>query len=142
MSAGTCVIDASVLLSALFIESTSEAAWAAIEAAGELTAPDLMIVETTSAISRRVRYGGLDLARAHEKLRELRDMPVSLSHATELDRLALSLSIELPHPVYDCFYLALAIQRDCTLLTLDRKLARRAERAGFGDFVQLVGADE
>ncbi|PKQ29931.1 MAG: hypothetical protein CVT60_02745 [Actinobacteria bacterium HGW-Actinobacteria-10] len=140
MIADSCVIDASVLLSALFIESTSEAAWAAIDAAGELAAPDLMIAEATSVMSRKVRCRELDLTQAHGKLQELRDMPISLSRATELDSLALSLSIDLPHPVYDCFYLALAIQRECTLLTLDRKLAHRAERAGFGDFVQLVGA--
>lgn len=142
MSAGSCVIDASVLLSALFIESTSEAAWAAIDAAGELTAPDLMVAEATAAISRRVRCGELGLARAHEKLQELRDMPIRLTCVTELDKLALSLSCELSHPVYDCFYLASAIERSCELLTFDRQLARRAERAGFGEFVHLVAASD
>ena len=38
--------------------------------------------------------------------------------------LALNLARELRHPAYDCFYLALAIERDLDLVTADARFVR------------------
>jgi predicted nucleic acid-binding protein len=43
---------------------------------------------------------------------------------TSLLRQGLDLAMTLGHPVYDCLFLALAIDRDCRLLTSDEKFQR------------------
>jgi len=40
--------------------------------------------------------------------------------------LALTLARELRHPVYDCFYLALAIERDLSVVTADARFVHAA----------------
>jgi hypothetical protein len=49
---------------------------------------------------------------------------------------ALALSLRLKHPAYDCFYLALARQAGCPLVTADKRLVERCQRA---DAVDLGG---
>ena len=34
---------------------------------------------------------------------------------------AVNLAIDLGHPTYDCFYLALAVQEHCPVVTADRR---------------------
>ena len=51
----------------------------------------------------------------------------SLIPIEELRVRALALAIELRHPMYDCFYLALAEREHCTLITADRSLADAAK---------------
>ena len=41
---------------------------------------------------------------------------------------------------YDCFYLALAIERECVLVTGDRGLASSARAIGLETHVRLLGA--
>ncbi|MHB9002770.1 MAG: type II toxin-antitoxin system VapC family toxin [Coriobacteriia bacterium] len=139
MTLERAVIDSNVVLATLLEEPGTLAAESALALCGEWLAPDLFAAEAISVIAKKVRVGSIDSATGYVLLARLQDMPVMLTPARLLDRTSLDLSIELDHPAYDCFYLALAIQRECTLLTLDRKLAHRAVRAGFGDFVQLVG---
>jgi predicted nucleic acid-binding protein len=50
---------------------------------------------------------------------------------------ALALSIRLQHPAYDCFYLAVARHAGCPLITADRRLFERCQRA---DAADLAGA--
>jgi predicted nucleic acid-binding protein len=52
--------------------------------------------------------------------------------------LAIDLAIANNHPVYDCLYLALAMERHVQLVTADRQLARRAEALGIA--VDLITA--
>jgi predicted nucleic acid-binding protein len=42
-----------------------------------------------------------------------------------LAKRAFEIASELRHPVYDCFYLALAEREDAALVTADRRLIRR-----------------
>jgi len=42
-----------------------------------------------------------------------------------LSRRAAAIALALDHPVYDCFYLALAEARDAPMVTADRRLLRR-----------------
>jgi predicted nucleic acid-binding protein len=43
---------------------------------------------------------------------------------------ALRLAIDLDHPIYDCFYVALAMRNQAPLVTADRKLMELAGIAG------------
>ncbi|MBX9826741.1 MAG: type II toxin-antitoxin system VapC family toxin [Xanthobacteraceae bacterium] len=49
---------------------------------------------------------------------------------------ALAIGIELRHPVYDCFYLALAEQRHCQLATADERLIARCAGTPFAKLIK------
>jgi predicted nucleic acid-binding protein len=52
---------------------------------------------------------------------------------------AVSLATELDHPVYDCFYLALAQRLDVPLGTADRAFWRMVRRRRPGAKIRLLG---
>jgi predicted nucleic acid-binding protein len=61
---------------------------------------------------------------------------------------AVSIAIQRGHPVYDCFYLALAEQRRATLLTADERLLRKLRGTpwqgaviGLGDYTGASGGE-
>jgi predicted nucleic acid-binding protein len=45
----------------------------------------------------------------------------------ELADAAVALAIRLKHPIYDCFYLALAERERCALITADARLVEAAK---------------
>lgn len=136
---GSLVVDASALLAALLPEPHTSEATQRLADASDLYAPDLLIFETTAVLAARVSRGELAAEHAHIKRREACDFPVLLSPGRELSEQALALADRLDHSAYDCFYLALAIERECPLLTGDRALAAAARRQGLGDYVCLLG---
>ncbi len=40
----------------------------------------------------------------------------------ELAARAINIAIKLKHPIYDCFYIALAEREDAALITIDKRL--------------------
>jgi predicted nucleic acid-binding protein len=51
---------------------------------------------------------------------------------------AMQIARRLDHPVYDCFYLALAEQRDARMITADRRLIARLHGTGWEYRVQAL----
>jgi predicted nucleic acid-binding protein len=51
---------------------------------------------------------------------------------------ALAIAIELHHPAYDCFYLALAEQNNSSFVTADDRLIRRCAGTPFEKLVQSL----
>jgi predicted nucleic acid-binding protein len=51
---------------------------------------------------------------------------------------ALAVALELRHPAYDCFYVALAEQRGCQLVTADDRLIRRCAGTSFEQLVRAL----
>jgi predicted nucleic acid-binding protein len=124
------VVDASVALKWYFEEPGREAADAILEAriAGErdLLAPDLVVPEFANALWKKTRRGECS-ARDAAELWELweTDLP-ELLPSTELAPRALALANALDHSVYDCLYVAAAIEADAAFATADQTLARAA----------------
>jgi predicted nucleic acid-binding protein len=54
-------------------------------------------------------------------------------------RRASALARELDHPVYDCFYLALAEREDVPLVTGDGRLVGKVARTRWGGLVRRLG---
>ena len=123
----TVVVDASVAVKWVLPETGSDRAAAIRTADDDLMAPSLVHAEIGSAIWRAVLRGDVPAAEAR------RDLKVAVGHyrriisLAELVDRALELATRLRHPIYDCFYLALAERERCALITADRRLIAAAK---------------
>ena len=122
------IVDASVAIKWIVDEDGSDAARTL--AGREMHAPDLIWVECANILWKKTVARDLTLAEAAIGLKELRLAPVSLTPCSHLLDAALMLSGKLRHPIYDCLYLALAVQRKMPLATADRRLARAVRKYG------------
>jgi predicted nucleic acid-binding protein len=133
----TIVVDASVALKWVLDEPGSAAADALRDE--QLIAPVLWLAEAANALWRNTRIGQLTQAEAANFFSELKNAPVaSLSMESHLDR-ALTLAMELAHPIYDCFYLALALHHNTHVVTADRRFAALAALPEFTGRIRLLG---
>ena len=131
------VIDASVALKWIFDEAGSDAALAL--RADELIAPILWLGEAANALWRHVRLGEVTAKEALELMSELAKAPVTPVSIEPYVLRALQLAADLNHPVYDCLYLALALDRQTHVITDDRRFAAAANKPGFEGRVLLLG---
>lgn len=125
------VVDASVAVKWVVRQQLTERAYAALSRF-QLVAPSLIIAEMANALWKYARAGQVD----PRSFPEILDGVESRYFKTEpidgtLTRAALQLAIDLDHPVYDCYYLALARRDSAPVITDDRRLLRRAGEAGF-----------
>ena len=116
------VVDASIVVKWLVKEKWSDEATSLLEAEATLIAPELLFAEVCNALwamHRRGDIGGEDLADATGALRAA-PVVVPLS-MRQLAASSARLAVDLDHPVYDCFYLALAIQEQYPVVTADAR---------------------
>jgi predicted nucleic acid-binding protein len=118
---GRIVVDASLGLKWVLIEEHSERA-VALGPGRELLTSALFWAESGNAIATRIRRGDLDGARADQAFRDLQAVPLRI-RALDGASVAAALAIarELMHPIYDCCYLALAIEENSVVVTADRR---------------------
>jgi len=121
------VVDASVAVQWVLDEDGSARA-NALRSEDNLIAPTLIAAEIGSAIWKAVRRGTVTRADGIIAI-EAALLPFQLLITTEELRVrALELAIDLNHPVYDCFYLALAERERCALVSADVKLLAAAKK--------------
>jgi predicted nucleic acid-binding protein len=132
------VIDASVAVKWVLDEPNVEAATAL--RAYELIAPAFWLLEAASVLWRRSRSGEFNTDDALEFLLELQNAPVASLPIEPYLGSALRLAADVSHPVYDCLYLAVAIQHETHVVTDDRRFAAIAARPGFAGRVRLLGS--
>jgi predicted nucleic acid-binding protein len=102
-------VDASAAVKWVLAEPDSELAQQIVQSS--LLAPDLLLIECSNAIWRHVQLGEIDPAEIPRAWAVLRAMPVEIVASDELVERALHLAVVLQHPIYDCLYLALALER-------------------------------
>ncbi len=116
------VVDASIVVKWLVAEEWSEESSALLDAGVTLIAPELLFAEVSNALWAMCRRGDVtrdDLADAIDALREA---PVAVpASMRQLAAAATRLAVDLDHPAYDCFYLALAIQEQYPVITADTR---------------------
>lgn len=118
------VIDANIA-AALFIDlAYSSKARESLTKATALIAPDLVIPELTNTFWRMVTGGQVEKSFASLALDGLANVLSEIVPSKALTQHALDVSVALRHPAYDCFYIALAIQRRAALFTADLRLAK------------------
>lgn len=117
----TIVTDASVAAKWLLVEDGSDRASALRDQSG-LIAPSLIASEIGNALWKAVRRGDVSRADALAALDAALLPFEALVPMEDLRLRALELAIDLSHPIYDCFYLALAERERCPLVTADKRL--------------------
>jgi predicted nucleic acid-binding protein len=122
------VLDASVALKWVLPEALSDKARRLREdyrkGVHELLAPDIFLIEVAHALTRAERRRIIPVGYADAFVADiLQTAPRLRSFAPLLPR-AIAISSHLRTGLYDCFYIALAEQEGCELITADEKLAR------------------
>jgi predicted nucleic acid-binding protein len=129
------VVDASVLSNALADDAhDGRLARDRLIAAGDLVAPDLVDVETTSVLRRRWLAGDLTHPRFFSAIDDLENLELTRFPVLPLVRRAFQLRASLTP--YDAMYVALAEQLECPLITAD---ARLANAPGIRCAIDMVG---
>ncbi len=132
------VLDASVAIKCVIEEPGSVHARRLVAAAGTLLAPELLIAECANVVWKRVHRGITPGAGVPRTLAALETIAATLLPLRELTPAAMVVALEHDHPVYDCYYIAAAIQNDAALATADERLYELAQRVGFGKRAILV----
>lgn len=129
----TLVVDASVAVKWIVREAGNDKARALFDIPDPLIAPDWLLIEAASTFWKKVRASELLEVHAERHLDELPEYFARLFPSQPFVRDAMKWSFRLKHPVYDCLYLALAMSRDCQLVTADEKFSAALTKAGLSE---------
>lgn len=132
----TVIVDTSVVIKWVVQEIGSDLAVDLIDRAP--LAPDLLRAELANVLSTKARRKELTAEQA------LAGQAASETALTYLPSMAfapraLEIALELGHPAYDCFYLALAERVEGTVVTADERFLRRCADTKYREFVRLLG---
>jgi predicted nucleic acid-binding protein len=124
----TLVVDASVATKWVMPEENSERAIALRDQPDDLIAPALIVSEIGNAIWKRVMWRELRREDAVLAAEIAVGLITRLVPIDDLVARALEIAIDLQHPIYDCFYLALAEREGVPLVCADEPLIRKAKK--------------
>jgi predicted nucleic acid-binding protein len=124
---GAVVVEASVAVQWFTNEPESEGAAALLESRHDLLAPDVMPVEAANAWWAKWRRKDLTSKEVEQAIANLLALQIPLIPSWLMLPQAARLAFELGHPIYDCVYLALSLDRGATLATGDQRLRRAAQ---------------
>jgi predicted nucleic acid-binding protein len=125
------VVDSSIALQWVLPEDGAEAV--SLLGRPDLLAPDILHVEVTNVLAKKVRARDVTMDGAHAGLGIIREAIPTLVSSSELAEETLRLAVELVHPAYDCCFLACALKADATFATRDRPFIDRMILRGYGD---------
>lgn len=132
------VIDASIAAKWYLLESGREAARVLLLSGEPLIAPELIIAEVMNVLWKKVRIGQIAPNQVSLSLKSLIGAFAQLAPSVPLANPAAEIALLLDHPVYDCFYLALADRERCGLVTADDRLYRKTRRTRFSRMVRKL----
>jgi predicted nucleic acid-binding protein len=115
-------LDASVIAAAFFREPLADAANKLLLGNDRFYAPDLIYAEFANVIWKRHHRGEIDGREAARLLADFLTLPLHIVPSRELATNALELAIKTRRTVYDCLYIAAAIQNKAVMVTADRRL--------------------
>jgi predicted nucleic acid-binding protein len=133
------VLDASIAAKWFFPETYSDRATRLLSSRGALLAPDLIIPELANVVWKRCRLGEISAEQANGIVRDVARMPLTIIPSASIISAALDLAIQTRRTVYDCLYLALAIDRGCSLVTGDERFANALGAGPYARHVRWIG---
>ena len=125
----TIVVDASVAAKWFLPEPGSDAAAELRKQDNDLIAPVLVVAEVGSAFWKSAMRGDLAGLDVVDMLRNAAGHFNRLIPVESIAAEAMALAIDLKHPIYDCFYLALAVRERAPLVSADKRLIAAGKRA-------------
>lgn len=131
----TLIVDASVASKWVLPEDGAERASRLRERDDDIIAPALIVSEIANAIWKRIVWGELETDDAVVALGSAVNIVARLIPLEELAKNALATAAELKHPIYDCFYVALAEREGAPLVTADNRLLTVAKKTKFEGLV-------
>ena len=138
------VVDASLAVKWFLDEPLSDAAGEVLtEHSGEISVPDVMLVEVYGALVRNanmVKASRPNILAALKCFEALFAEENIVAHriSTQTIRKSAHMALDLGHPHKDCIYLALAMELGCDLVTCDARFAAKAKGVWAG--VRVLGA--
>ncbi len=129
------IVDASVAVKWFLDEEGSDLA--ADLAHRDLLAPELIYAEVANALWKKRARGELNAA--VEPIDRLDTLLLAAVPIAPLSLEAARLADDLRHPVYDCFYLALAVRENTVLVTADARFLGVCRANGFTLRVRALG---
>jgi predicted nucleic acid-binding protein len=124
---GPFVVDASVAVKWVLPEVESNLAEDLVAGGALLHAPAFIFLELANALWKKMRQGGLSEEQATDRVSRLRRAPLILWQGEEPLPATLGLARQLDHAVYDCAYLALALELDAVYVTADQGFWRKVQ---------------
>ena len=132
----TLVVDASIVCKWFVDEANSQQARDVLAGGDTLIAPDLLVAEVCNTLWKKVRLGEASAAQAGEVAAELAGFFDHFAAMAPLASAASDMALRLNHPVYDCFYLALAARENVPLVTADARLMQAVTGSPWSDLVR------
>lgn len=102
---------------------------AGMERGDLLYIPEFCLIESTNVIWKRVRFRGLPQTEAENLISDLLALQFQIVSVSNLLPSALALGLTHQLAVYDSLYIALALELDCPLITVDDRQAEAAARS-------------
>lgn len=115
------VLDASVAVKWYVSEVHSEHAKAVLASEHDLIAPGFVLNEVSNAFLKKIRSGEMRLDIALGALPHIRNR-VSRVDVAGLEEVALEFALLHERSLFDSFYVVLAVERSCRLITADERL--------------------
>ena len=134
----TVVVDASVAIKWFLPERHDDAALRLLRAEHRLVAPDLLFPEVGNVLWKRVRRREATVQEAGAVLDALRVVPLEVQASQPMMPVAFEIACATGRTVDDSLYLALAVLRECPMVTADRKLYQALERGRFAHHLLWV----
>jgi predicted nucleic acid-binding protein len=119
------VVDSSVVLKWFVDEPQRELAAALLDSDDVLIAPDLALSEVTNALWRKARKGEVTPLQVAEAIHEIGSILVLRPVTPEMTETAFQIAQTIGHSIYDCLFLACAMQEEAELITADAKFLEK-----------------
>jgi predicted nucleic acid-binding protein len=134
------VVDASVAIKWFIPEPLQDRAQSLLYAeGGQLEAPDFLIAEVANIAWKKAMRQEITASQANVIPNETRNALAVCHPSIELIEDALSIALQLRHPIYDCIYLAYAERIDRTLITADLRLCHAIAHTHMASAVRWLG---
>lgn len=117
----TYVVDVCVAVKWFVHEKYSEKAATLLNGSYSLSAPDYLLPEAGNVFWGKIRFQEISLEEGQQALTAIQNAPIQLVDSKLLLQDAFDLANQSGRSIYDCFYLALAIQEKCQMVTSDEK---------------------
>ena len=133
------IVDASVAVKWVVSEVGSAEAAALLRQ--PLGAPALWLSEASNALWAKVMRRQLTPEEARGQAADLAEAPLASIALPGLLPAAMRMALELEHPIYDCFYLSAAVQKDTHVVTADQRFFTKvAAHPALAERVKMLGA--